>query len=333
MLLRDHVCKGRKKSLLVPRAQNDGRSTRTPAHHKSGEVGHLDLGRHVLDTRKDDEPAEGEQEAKHDKREPDAQKVRAEGKNQEHDGAGDVRGDSIQICLDGGVLEGADDLRQEERDGLQWYTEADLDGEEGVGGRIFEDLDRLSELELLGHDRRRVDLHTVQGEVLLLSVEELSFGSRLGQVQEGEHAEQHTGAAFDDEQVAPALEAVRLDLEDAEGKKASEGVGDVGRGVEEGEAARKLATAVEGGEVVDDQREEGALSHAEEPAQRKDAAEVLRRGHQERHRAEAEHQDREHEAGAELLAKHGDGWCEQDVGYEEDGDDHVVLVGLEAQVV
>lgn len=194
----------------------------------------MDLGRHVFDAGKDDESTEGEQEAKDDEREPDAQEVRAEGKNQEHDGAGDVRGDGIQIRLDGGVLEGADDLRQEERDGLQRYTEADLDGEEGVGGRIFEDLHRLSELELLGHDRRRVDLHTVQGEVLLLSVEELGLGGRLGQVQVGEDAEQYAGTAFDDEKVAPALEAVRLDLENAEGKKASEGVGDIGRGVEQG---------------------------------------------------------------------------------------------------
>lgn len=290
----------------------------------------MNLGGDVLDARKYDEPAEREQEPEHDERESDAEQVGAKGKDQQHHGAGDVGGDGVQVRLDGGVLEGANDLRQEERDGLQRDAEADLDGEKGVGRRVAEDLDGLAQLELLGHDRGRVDLHAVQGEVLLLRAEELGLGGRLGQVQVGEDAEEHAGAALDDEQVAPALEAVRLDLEDAEGQQAREGVGDVGRGVEEGEAARELAAAVEGGEVVDDQREEGALGHAEEPAQRKDAAKVLRRGHEERHGAEAEHQDREHEAGAELLAEHGDRGRKQHVGHEEDGDDHVVLVGLEA---
>lgn len=50
-------------------------------------------------------------------------------------------------------------------------------------------------------------------------------------------------------------------MEHAEGEEAREGVRDVGRGVEEGEAPGEFPAAVESSEVVDDEREERRFRH------------------------------------------------------------------------
>lgn len=121
-------------------------------------------------------------------------------------------------------------------------------------------------------------------------------------------------------------------MEDAKREQAGEGVGDVGRGVEDGQATGELATAVKGGQVVDYGGEEGGLGHSQEPADGEDAAKVLRGGRAERHGAKGEHHERKGAGGSEFLGQHGEGGGEDDVGDEEDGDDEVVLVGLEVKI-
>lgn len=121
-------------------------------------------------------------------------------------------------------------------------------------------------------------------------------------------------------------------MEYAESKQAREGVCNVGRGVEDGQAAGELSTAVESGQVVDDGGEKRGLGHSQEPADGEDAAKVLRGGRAEGHGAKGEHHDGQGAGGSEFLGQHGEGGGEDDVGDEEDGDDEVVLVGLEVKI-
>ena len=115
-------------------------------------------------------------------------------------------------------------------------------------------------------------------------------------------------------------------------EKTHEGIGNVGGGVEEGQPTRQLASTVEGGQVVDDQREETRLRGTEEEAQGKDASEVMGGSAEERHGAKGEHEDREDSRGAELLSEDGDGRREEHEGDEEDGHEEVVLAVLEVEV-
>ena len=96
------------------------------------------------------------------------------------------------------------------------------------------------------------------------------------------------------------------------------GIGNVGRGVEDGQSTRQLATTVKGGQVVDDEGEETRLGHTEEEAQGEQATKVVGGGRQQRHGAEGEHEDGEHPGGAILLTDDGDGRGKDDVGDEED---------------
>ena len=204
-----------------------------------------------------------------------------------------VRGNGIQVRLDGIVAKRLHNLGKEQRHALQRNTEADFDGEEAIGSRSPEDLEGLPEVELLVDDGGTIDEDAVVGEGLLVLVEEGSLGGATGQVPEGEDGEEDGAATLNNEQPAPGVvDAVGLDAEDAEGQQAAERVGDVAGGVEDGEAAGELPAPVERRLVVDDEREEGRLGYAQEPPQREHAPELVRRRHQQRARPEAEHQDR-----------------------------------------
>ena len=124
-----------------------------------------------------------------------------------------------------------------------------------------------------------------------------------------------------------------LDVEDAKGQQAGEGVGDVGGGVEDGETTGEFSTTVEGGQVVDDQGEKGGFGHAQEPAEREDAGEVECGGGEKRHGAKGEHEDGQHAGWVVFLAEHGERRCEYDIGHEEDGKQEVILALLEVEVL
>lgn len=104
----------------------------------------------VVDGCVDDEADKGQHEAEHDKGETQAREIRGKGQDEKHDGAGDIGGNGIQVCLDGGKLESRNDLGQEERDGLDGHAEADFDEQEAIGPGLGEDLDGVLEVELLG---------------------------------------------------------------------------------------------------------------------------------------------------------------------------------------
>lgn len=105
----------------------------------------------VVDGSIDDEADKGQQEAEHDKGETQARVIRGKGQDEKHDGARDIRGNGIQVCLDGGELESRNDLGQEERDGLDGHTKADFDEQEAIGPGLGEDLDGVLEVKLFRH--------------------------------------------------------------------------------------------------------------------------------------------------------------------------------------
>lgn len=105
----------------------------------------------VVDGCIDDEADKGQHEAEDNKGETQAREIRSKGQDEKHDGAGDVRGNGVQVGLDGGILESRDDLGQEERDRLDGHAEADFDEEEAICPGLGEDLDGVLEVEFLGN--------------------------------------------------------------------------------------------------------------------------------------------------------------------------------------
>lgn len=146
------------------------------------------------------------------------------------------------------------------------------------------------------------------------------------EVEVGEDGEEDGAGALDEGEEAPALHGVGLDAEDAEGEEAAEGRGYGLASVEDGKAAGQLHTSVEGRLVVDDEREEGRLGHAEEPADRHEAGEVFGGGDAEGTRPEDDHHRRQHAVGTVLLAQDGKERCRQHVWDEEDRQREIVLV-------
>lgn len=140
---------------------------------------------------------------------------------------------------------------------------------------MLKDNQGVAEVELVVDDGAGVDLDAVEGEGFLVFGEEFRLGDAAREVPEGEDGEEHGGAAFDDKEIAPVGDGGALDLEDAEGDQAREGVGDVGGGIEDSQPAGELAASVECGQVVDDEWEEGGFTHAQEPAKSENAPKVL----------------------------------------------------------
>lgn len=197
---------------------------------------------------------------------------------------------------------------------------------------IAEDLDSIAEVELLVDNGRTVDLDTTESEGLLLLVQELGLAGASGEIPESEGGEEDGGSPLDDEEPPPRVERGVVDAEDGEGEQPGEGIGDVGRGVEDGQSTSQLTTTVEGGEVVDDQGEEGRLGHAQEPTQGEDAAEVGGGGGEKGHGAEREHEDGEDDGRAVFLSDETHEGGGEDEGDEEDHDDEVVLAILEVEI-
>ncbi|PNY25610.1 hypothetical protein TCAP_04454, partial [Tolypocladium capitatum] len=182
-----------------------------------------------------DEAGERQDESQHDEGEAQTSPVGAESQDKQHHRTRDVGRDGVQVRLHGRVAEPLDDLRQKQRDGLQGHAEADLNGQEGKRGGVLEDLERVLEVERLGDDRRRVNLDAVEGERFLVLAEEAGLGRARRQVPVRKDGERDGQGALDEEEVPPGIH-VRLDVEDAKGEEPAEGIRDVGRGIEDGQA-------------------------------------------------------------------------------------------------
>lgn len=175
----------------------------------------------------------------------------------------DIGRHGVQIGLDLVVLQPLHDLGQEQLHPLQGHAETDLDEQEAVGRGPLKNLQRLPQVELLVHHRRTVDQDAVVSQSLFVGVQEGCFGGALGQVPEREQGEQNRGGTLDDEQPPPGVvDQMGVDLEDAKCQETAECTGDIGSSVEYGQSSGEFASAVEGGQVVDDEGEEGALRHA-----------------------------------------------------------------------
>ena len=198
---------------------------------------------------------------------------------------------------------------------MEGDAEADFDAEEAVGGGHEENFERVTEVERFVDGARRVDLDAVEGEGAFGGREEAGCRGGTGQVPVGKEGEEDGGGAFDEEEVSPGVEGPGVDLKDPEGEEAGECAGDVGRGVEDGEAAGQFAAAVEGRLVVDYEWEEGGFRHSEEPSQYHHAGEVLRGNPEDGEDPKATHHDWQDPAWTELLSKHPNRWSEYDIGY------------------
>lgn len=142
-----------------------------PCHHESGEVSSLVLGQHI-NARIDAETDECKQETSGYERETPTGPVTQEGQYQQHDRTRYVRRDCIQVGLDSAVAQPADHWRKEELHRLKRHAQADLYRENHPACRVLEDLEGVTPFEVLVDNRRTVDLHTVEGELLLLFVQE-----------------------------------------------------------------------------------------------------------------------------------------------------------------
>ena len=107
--------------------------------------------------------------------------------------------------------EARDYLREEERDGLERHADAEFEREEGVCARVREDAQGRAQVEGLVDDGGGVLLDAQVREVLFCGREEARAACCAREVEEGDDGEEERGRAFDDEEVAPPLQA-RVDF-------------------------------------------------------------------------------------------------------------------------
>ena len=167
----------------------------------------------------DNEADAGEGKAECDKRETESGVVGCECEDEEHCCARNVGCHGVEVGLDRGITESLDDNREEERYGLQWHTETDLDSKNDPAGRVLENGHGRSEVELLSDDGGRVDLDSVECQLLLLGGQKLGALCIPGQIPESKEGEQNCAAAFNDEKVSPIGNAPRFDLENTIGQE------------------------------------------------------------------------------------------------------------------
>ncbi len=307
----------------------------------------LDVDPHI-----DNHTQERKQKAQGHERKPPSRIITRKRQDQQHHRSADVGCHGVQVRLHGIIPQPRHDLWQKQLHALQRHPQTDFNGQDQPTGPLPEDLETLSQVELLIHHGAGIDLHPVVGQLFLFGREELGRRGRLRQVEECEDGEEDGATAFDDEQVAPLGNGVALDLEDAECQQATEGRSDGLSGVEDGEAAGEFTATIEAkltrqsawifrrsregrkngrGLIVNHQREKGTLRHAQEPAQRHDAGEILRRRDQQGTRAKGKHHQRQDSIRSILLAQDAQERGGEHVGHEEDAEDGVVLRALQSQ--
>jgi len=202
--------------VVIPRAEEDGRRTSAPTHHEAREIRNRLPLQHI-NCSINNKSRKRQQETQHDKRASSSREIRRKSEDEQHHGTAHIGRDGIQIRLDLGVAQPADDLREEERDGLQGDAETDFDGEEGVGGGLAEDLEGVAKVERLVYNRGGINLDAVIGKLFLVVIEEFGGGGGLGEVEEGEDSEADCAETFDEEEVAPVFQGGVGDAEDADG--------------------------------------------------------------------------------------------------------------------
>ncbi len=79
------------------------------------------------------------------------------------------------------------------------------------------------------------------------------------------------------------------------------------------------------GVVINNRRMKRRVRHAQEPPQRPDPSEVLRRPYEESKKSEYEHHQRQNSIGPILLPKYTQGRSRKDIWDEEDAEDGFML--------
>jgi hypothetical protein len=103
---------------------------------------------------------------------------------------------------------------------------------------VLEVFQRILQHIFLINYRSRVDLHSIEGQLLLLFGQERRPRCTVRQVPEGEDGERESTAARNDEQVPPVCEASRVDLKDTKRKQTFERTSDGGSSVEDSKTSR-----------------------------------------------------------------------------------------------
>ena len=81
----------------------------------------------------------------------------------------------------------------------------------------MKDFGGFAEIEFLADDGGGVDLHAVEGKLLLFRAEKFGFFGGIGEPPVGEDGKEHRHAAFENKEVAPIGEWAVGELEEAEG--------------------------------------------------------------------------------------------------------------------
>lgn len=167
-------------------------------------------------------------------------------------------------------------------------------------------------------------MNSIKRQLFLLVREERRLGRGLREENVRGEGSTDRQSALDREQIFPTRQRSALDLKRPVREESTKGTGDIRRRVEDGEATGEFPAAVELGLVVDDQREEGALGHSEEPAESDETGPVVGCGDEESHGAEGEHHQGEDAGGAVDFSQDAEEGGGEDVGDEEDGEEDVV---------
>lgn len=198
-----------------------------------------------IDSGVDNKADKCEEEAGRDKREAPPCPVASKGQDEKHHGTRHVRRHRVEVRLHGTISEPADDLWQEQLNGLKRNSQADLDGEDNPASGVFKNSEPIVNVEFFINDGRAVKLHTLVGQLPFFWGEERSLGARPWEVPKGKGSNQNGAASFDQKQVAPVGQWPARDPEDTVSKKARKGRRDALSRVEDCKSAREFTATIE----------------------------------------------------------------------------------------
>lgn len=263
---------------------------------------------------------------------------RDEGQEEGEEAADDVGRDRVELLHDEGLarVDGADDGRGEEGEALDRdvVEQEDERGRQRYGRHHAQP--QLLLVHVVEHDRLADALgaDAALGHLALLGGQPAGRGGAVGEGQERDKSQAAGDDAFNDKDHAPRRDGADVvERQDGRGEQTAKGTGHGRHDDEEGQAEGELGAAVEAGEVVADSGEHAGLEHAEEEAHAGGLGKVVDKGRGQRDGAEAERDAGEPPSGAKVLAGDVGGDLKDDVRDVKDGEEGIVVVAGQAQVL
>lgn len=292
-----------------------------------------DLGRQKHDIARHDHGR------RHGDEELPAVKVPAHGGERDgEEGADGVGGHAVQLLLDHGVLgvDGGDNGGHEEGQALDGdVVEEEDDGDldrHGAGDAApeLEGVDAVDDFRLrdaLGFDAR-------DAEVLFFPGEPLCSLWAVGQGIKRHETQPNGNNPLNGKDHAPIRQAPKIvKFQNRRSKQPSKRSRQRRHDDVQRQAKRQLRATVPSRHVVRDAGEHARLKDAEQEADAADGSFRLDKGRGDADAAKEERGRGEEPARADVFAGDGRGDLKEDVGDVEDGEDHVVVVALEVEVL